>query len=44
MTPRRVMGIDLGVDNLATTVDNTGFKQLLIKGTGLKSSINTITN
>ncbi|MFJ7728450.1 RNA-guided endonuclease TnpB family protein [Neobacillus sp. NPDC097160] len=34
---RRVMGIDLGVDNLATIVDNTGQKPLLIKGTGLKS-------
>lgn len=37
-TPRRVMGIDLGVDNLATIVDNTGLKPLLIKGTGLKST------
>ncbi|WML41568.1 transposase [Neobacillus sp. OS1-2] len=36
--PRRVMGIDLGVDNLATIVDNTGLKPLLIKGTGLKST------
>ncbi|MFJ7729641.1 RNA-guided endonuclease InsQ/TnpB family protein [Neobacillus sp. NPDC097160] len=36
-TPRRVMGIDLGVDNLATIADNTGLKPLLIKGTGLKS-------
>ncbi|MGG3470152.1 transposase [Neobacillus pocheonensis] len=35
--PNRVMGIDLGVDNLATIVDNTGLKPLLIKGTGLKS-------
>ena len=31
------MGIDLGVDNLATIVDNTGQKPLLIKGTRLKS-------
>ena len=31
------MGIDLGVDNLATIVDNTGQKPLLIKGTWLKS-------
>ncbi|WP_190284802.1 RNA-guided endonuclease InsQ/TnpB family protein [Bacillus sp. S3] len=37
-TPRRVIGIDLGVDNLATIVDNTGLKPLLIKGTGLKST------
>ena len=35
--PKKVMGIDLGVDNLATIVDNTGQKPLLIKGTGLKS-------
>jgi putative transposase len=35
--PKRVMGIDLGVDNLATIVDNTGLKPLLIKGTRLKS-------
>lgn len=35
--PKRVMGIDLGVDNLATIVDNTGQKPLLIKGTRLKS-------
>lgn len=35
--PRRVMGIDLGVDNLATIIDNTGLKPLLIKGTWLKS-------
>ncbi|MEH7113288.1 transposase [Neobacillus niacini] len=35
--PKRVIGIDLGVDNLATIVDNTGLKPLLIKGTGLKS-------
>jgi putative transposase len=31
------MGIDLGVNNLATIVDNTGLKPLLIKGTRLKS-------
>ncbi|WP_190284893.1 RNA-guided endonuclease InsQ/TnpB family protein [Bacillus sp. S3] len=37
-TPSRVMGIDLGVDNLATIVDNTGLRPLLIKGTGLKST------
>ncbi|WP_066306900.1 RNA-guided endonuclease TnpB family protein [Bacillus sp. FJAT-29814] len=36
-TPKRVMGIDLGVDNLATIVDNTGRQPLLIKGTWLKS-------
>ncbi|MFJ7726713.1 hypothetical protein ACIQXV_11160 [Neobacillus sp. NPDC097160] len=36
-SPKRVMGIDLGVSNLATIVDNTGLKPLLIKGTGLKS-------
>ncbi|EKN69207.1 transposase, family protein [Neobacillus bataviensis LMG 21833] len=36
--PKWVMGIDLGVDNLATIVDNTGHKPLLIKGTGLKST------
>ncbi|MDR7078528.1 putative transposase [Neobacillus niacini] len=35
--PKRVMGIDLGVDNLATIVDNMGLKPLLIKGTRLKS-------
>jgi putative transposase len=35
--PKRVMGIDLGVNNLATIVDNTGLKPLLIKGTWLKS-------
>jgi putative transposase len=35
--PKRVMGIDLGVDNLATIVDNTGLKPLLIKGKRLKS-------
>jgi putative transposase len=35
--PKRVMGIDLGVNNLATIVDNTGLKPLLIKGTRLKS-------
>jgi putative transposase len=35
--PNQVMGIDLGVDNLATIVDNTGLKPLLIKGTWLKS-------
>jgi putative transposase len=35
--PKRIMGIDLGVDNLATIVDNTGLKPLLIKGTWLKS-------
>jgi putative transposase len=28
--PKRVMGIDLGVDNLATIVHNTGLKPLLI--------------
>ncbi|WP_374103004.1 MULTISPECIES: hypothetical protein [unclassified Bacillus (in: firmicutes)] len=31
------MGIDLGVDNLATIIDNTGLKPLLIKGKWLKS-------
>ncbi|MEH7272292.1 RNA-guided endonuclease InsQ/TnpB family protein [Neobacillus vireti] len=36
--PKRVMGIDLGVDNLTTIVDNTGQKPLLIKGTWLKST------
>ncbi|MDF2854933.1 MAG: transposase [Neobacillus sp.] len=35
--PKRIMGIDLGVDNLATIIDNTGLKPLLIKGTRLKS-------
>ena len=35
--PKQVMGIDLGVDNLATIVDNMGQKPLLIKGTWLKS-------
>jgi putative transposase len=35
--PKKVMGIDLGVDNLATIVDNTGLKPLLIKDTWLKS-------
>ena len=35
--PKKVMGIDLGVNNLATIVDNTGQKPLLIKGTWLKS-------
>ncbi|TDL71200.1 transposase [Rhodococcus qingshengii] len=35
--PKRVMGIDMGVNNLATIVDNTGLKPLLIKGTRLKS-------
>jgi len=35
--PKRVMGIDLGVETRATIVDNTGHKPLLIKGTRLKS-------
>ncbi|MEH7306650.1 RNA-guided endonuclease InsQ/TnpB family protein [Neobacillus drentensis] len=35
--PKRVMGIDLGVDNLATIIDNMGLKPLLIKGKWLKS-------
>ena len=35
--PKQVMGIDLGVDNLATIIDNMGQKPLLIKGTRLKS-------
>jgi putative transposase len=35
--PKKVMGIDLGIDNLATIVDNTVLKPLLIKGTWLKS-------
>jgi putative transposase len=35
--PKRVIGIDLGVNNLATIIDNTGLKPLLIKGTWLKS-------
>jgi putative transposase len=35
--PKRIMGIDMGVDNLATIIDNTGQQPLLIKGTWLKS-------
>jgi putative transposase len=35
--PKRVMGIDLGVDNLATIIDNTGLMPQLIKGKWLKS-------
>ncbi|MFL6562724.1 MAG: hypothetical protein ACJ8MO_42325, partial [Bacillus sp. (in: firmicutes)] len=35
--PKRVVGINLGVDNLATIIDNTGLKPVLIKGKWLKS-------
>ena len=35
--PKNVMGVDLGVDNLATIVDNMGNQPLLIKGKWLKS-------
>ena len=35
--PKRVMGVDLGVDNLATISDNSGFQPVLIKGKNLKS-------
>ncbi|MFD3449754.1 RNA-guided endonuclease InsQ/TnpB family protein [Microbacteriaceae bacterium 4G12] len=33
----RYMGIDLGVDNLATIVTNTGMKPVLVKGKQIKS-------
>lgn len=33
----RFMGIDLGIDNLATVVTNTGMKPILMKGTRIKS-------
>ena len=36
-TPKHVMGIDLGVNNLATIVDNIGSQPVLIKGKWLKS-------
>src|SRR4051812_8981597 len=35
--PKRVVGINLGVDNLVTIIDNTGLKPVLIKGKWLKS-------
>ncbi|WP_058305762.1 RNA-guided endonuclease InsQ/TnpB family protein [Gracilibacillus massiliensis] len=34
---QHVMGIDLGVDCLATIVDNTGFSPVIIKGQAVKS-------
>ncbi|PEY98107.1 transposase, partial [Bacillus sp. AFS018417] len=33
----RYMGIDLGIDNLATIVTNTGMKPVLVKGKQIKS-------
>lgn len=33
----RIMGIDLGLDNLATVVTNTGLQPILVNGKGLKS-------
>ena len=33
----RVMSIDLGLDNLATIVTNTGLKPIIVNGKGLKS-------
>ena len=33
----RIMGIDLGLDNLATVVTNTGLQPMLVNGKGLKS-------
>ncbi|MEH6946441.1 RNA-guided endonuclease TnpB family protein [Bacillus sp. JJ634] len=35
--PTHFMGIDLGIDNLATVVANTGMKPVLIKGKRVKS-------
>ena len=35
--PKRFMGIDLGIDNLATVATNTGMKPVLIKGKHIKS-------
>ena len=35
--PKRLMGIDLGIDNFAAAIDNTGSRPFLIKGTALKS-------
>lgn len=35
--PKRVMGLDNGVNNLATIVDNVGSQPMLIKGKWLKS-------
>jgi len=33
----RYMSIDLGLDNLATVVTNTGLQPILVNGKGLKS-------
>lgn len=33
----RYLGIDIGLDNLATVVNNTGLKPIIINGKGLKS-------
>jgi len=35
--PKRIVGIDLGLDNLATMVNNTGLQPVIIKGKVLKS-------
>ena len=34
----RIMSIDLGLDNLATIVKNTGLKPIIVNGKGLKST------
>lgn len=34
---RRIMSIDLGLDNLATVVTNTGLQPMIVNGKGLKS-------
>ena len=34
----RIMSIDLGLDNLATIVTNTGLKPIIVNGKGLKST------
>lgn len=36
-TPKRVMAIDLGIDNLATITTNTGKAPVLLKGKNIKS-------
>jgi putative transposase len=37
LDPTHIMGIDLGIDCLATIVDNTGFEPVIIKGKAIKS-------
>ena len=37
LDPKRIMGIDLGVENLAAIVDNIGNQPIIIKGDFLKS-------